>query len=36
MLATNIKSLKAQRESIAGQAEGMLDDFPLPRNQLQS
>lgn len=29
MLATNIKSLKAQRESIAGQVEEMLDDFPL-------
>ncbi|WP_312804137.1 IS110 family transposase [Corynebacterium variabile] len=29
MLATNIKSLKAQRESIAGQVEEMLDEFPL-------
>ncbi|WP_130839319.1 IS110 family transposase [Corynebacterium neomassiliense] len=29
MLATNIKSLKAQRESIAGQVEEMLDQFPL-------
>lgn len=29
MLATNIKALKAQRESIAGQVEEMLDDFPL-------
>lgn len=29
MLATNIKALKAQRDSIAGQVEEMLDDFPL-------
>ncbi len=36
MLATNIKSLKAQRDSIAGQVEEMLDDFPLGSNQLRS
>lgn len=36
MLATNIKALKAQRDSIAGQVEEMLDDFPLSWNQLQS
>lgn len=29
MLATNIKALKAQRESIAAQVEGVLDDFPF-------
>ncbi|CUU67532.1 IS110 family transposase [Corynebacterium variabile] len=29
MLATNITALKAQRESIAGQVEEMLDEFPL-------
>lgn len=29
MLATNITALKTQRESIAGQVEEMLDEFPL-------
>ncbi|MBB1010303.1 IS110 family transposase, partial [Dietzia sp. SLG510A3-3B2-2] len=28
-LAANIKSLQQQRETIAGQVEGMLDEFPL-------
>lgn len=36
MLATNIKALKTQRDSIAGQVEEMLDDFPLSWSQLQS
>lgn len=36
MLATNIKALKSQRDSIAGQVEEMLDDFPLSWSHLQS
>ncbi len=35
ILATNIKALKAQRDSIAVQVEEMLDDFPLAWNRLQ-
>lgn len=36
MLATNITSLKAQRESIAGQVEEILAEFPLGLGLLKS